>query len=78
MTNKEASYNISHFKQSSKTSLALIIWFIICFAAIQSPGWIIADRVEPLVLGLPFLFFWAILWWILLLLTMIYVALRGQ
>ncbi len=67
----------SHLIPRSPGTVILIIWFVICFAAIQWPGWLIANRVEPYVLGLPFMFFWAILWWLLLIATIIYVAAKG-
>ncbi|WP_116475365.1 hypothetical protein [Zobellella maritima] len=40
--------------------------FVLCTLAMIWPGALIANRYEPTVLGLPFLFFWYILWMFLL------------
>lgn len=40
--------------------------FVLCTLAMIWPGALIANRVEPMILGLPFLFFWYILWMFLL------------
>lgn len=36
--------------------------FAICVLAMIWPGALIANRIEPYVMGLPFLFFWYVLW----------------
>ncbi|ALM52802.1 hypothetical protein [Halomonas huangheensis] len=36
--------------------------FVICVLAMIWPGALIANRIEPYVMGLPFLFFWYVLW----------------
>lgn len=38
------------------------IYFLICTLAMIWPGAVIANRIEPFVLGLPFFFFWYVLW----------------
>ncbi|WP_261395965.1 DUF3311 domain-containing protein [Halomonas sp. DP8Y7-1] len=40
--------------------------FAVCSLAMIWPGALIANRIEPMVLGLPFLFFWYILWMLIL------------
>lgn len=40
--------------------------FAVCTLAMIWPGALIANRIEPTVLGLPFLFFWYILWMLIL------------
>ncbi|GEK47626.1 hypothetical protein HPA02_19090 [Bisbaumannia pacifica] len=40
--------------------------FTLCTLAMIWPGALIANRIEPMLLGLPFLFFWYILWMLVL------------
>nr|WP_298057319.1 hypothetical protein [uncultured Halomonas sp.] len=40
--------------------------FAVCTLAMIWPGALIANRIEPTVLGLPFLFFWYTLWMLIL------------
>ncbi|SFI16521.1 DUF3311 domain-containing protein [Modicisalibacter xianhensis] len=40
--------------------------FTLCTLAMIWPGALIANRIEPTVLGLPFLFFWYVLWMLIL------------
>ncbi|MFA7437331.1 hypothetical protein [Castellaniella sp.] len=35
---------------------------LICWVAMIWPGALLANRVEPLIWGLPFIFFWYIAW----------------
>lgn len=42
------------------------LYFLICTLAMVWPGALIANRIEPLVMGLPFFFFWYVLWVFLL------------
>lgn len=42
------------------------IFFLLCTLAMIWPGALIANRIEPMVLGLPFFFFWYVLWIFLL------------
>lgn len=35
---------------------------IICWIAMVWPGALLANRIEPFVLGLPFMFFWYVAW----------------
>lgn len=46
-----------------KTLFAL--YFLLCFAANVWPIATYANRIEPMVLGLPFFFFWGIMWVVL-------------
>lgn len=47
----------------SKTYHILVgLHFTLCTLAMIWPGALIANRIEPTVLGLPFLMFWYILW----------------
>ena len=45
-----------------KITLVMGAYFLICTLAMIWPGAVIANRVEPMVFGLPFLFFWYVLW----------------
>lgn len=38
------------------------IYFLVCTLAMIWPGAVVANRVEPIILGLPFLFFWYVAW----------------
>ena len=40
--------------------LGWLIWFGLLFGAMSWPGILLGNRVEPFVLGFPFLFFWFI------------------
>ena len=64
----------SHLIPRDSKSWVWIAWFVIAWAAVQWPGWQIANRVEPLVLGIPFMFFWALVWWVLLVVSIILLA----
>ncbi|UTW13465.1 DUF3311 domain-containing protein [Marinobacterium rhizophilum] len=47
----------------SKTYHILVgLHFAVCILAMIWPGALIANRIEPTVLGMPFLMFWYILW----------------
>lgn len=37
-------------------------YFLICTLAMIWPGAVIANRIEPMILGLPFMFFWYVAW----------------
>ncbi|MGM0832108.1 DUF3311 domain-containing protein [Halomonas qinghailakensis] len=55
----------------NKTYHLLIgLHFTLCTLAMIWPGALIANRIEPTVLGLPFLFFWYILWMLVLFIGM--------
>ena len=45
-----------------KIVIGMSIYFLICTLAMIWPGAVIANRIEPFVLGLPFFFFWYVLW----------------
>lgn len=38
------------------------IYFLVCTVAMIWPGAVVANRVEPMILGLPFFFFWYVVW----------------
>jgi hypothetical protein len=40
----------------------MLIYFGVCTLAMVWPGALIANRIEPMVLGLPFFIFWYVLW----------------
>lgn len=44
--------------------------FTVCTLAMIWPGALIANRIEPLILGLPFLFFWYAFWMLILFIGM--------
>lgn len=51
----------------SKTfNILLSLHFAVCTLAMIWPGALIANRIQPLVFGLPFLFFWYVLWTLVL------------
>ena len=45
-----------------KIIVGMSIYFMVCVLAMIWPGAVIANRIEPFVLGLPFFFFWYVLW----------------
>ena len=45
-----------------KIVIGMSIYFLICTLAMIWPGAVIANRIEPMILGLPFLFFWYVAW----------------
>ena len=45
-----------------KIVIGMSIYFFICTLAMIWPGAVIANRIEPMILGLPFLFFWYVAW----------------
>lgn len=45
-----------------KIAVGMSIYFLICTLAMIWPGALVANRVEPMILGLPFLFFWYVAW----------------
>lgn len=48
--------------RKKKIIVGMSIYFLICVLAMIWPGAVIANRIEPFVLGLPFFFFWYVLW----------------
>ncbi len=40
----------------------MLIYFSICALAMVWPGALVANRIEPFVLGLPFFVFWYVAW----------------
>lgn len=74
MSEKTAPHDISHLRVRSKSTIFMIVVYVLFMLAFQYPGWLIANRPDPFVLGLPFMFFWAIVWWLIIVVTMIYYA----
>lgn len=50
-------------KRLPPLKLALYAAMILGFAMLESPMLLFANRVEPFNMGMPFLFFWNLLWW---------------
>lgn len=48
--------------RGKKIAIGMGIYFGICTIAMIWPGAVIANRIEPVILGLPFLFFWYVAW----------------
>ncbi|CAN5552402.1 hypothetical protein BH24ACT22_BH24ACT22_21050 [soil metagenome] len=42
--------------------VGMSIYFLVCTLAMIWPGAVVANRIEPMILGLPFLFFWYVAW----------------
>lgn len=40
----------------------MLVYFAVCTLAMVWPGALIANRIEPMVLGLPFFIFWYVAW----------------
>ncbi|MDT8894402.1 DUF3311 domain-containing protein [Halomonas sp. I1] len=43
-------------------STGMLIYFAVCALAMIWPGALVANRIEPLVMGLPFFVFWYVAW----------------
>jgi hypothetical protein len=48
-----------------RTRLAVLAFFLLYLAAVTWPGATLFARAEPFILGLPFSFFWPIVWIVL-------------
>lgn len=48
--------------RGNKIALGMGLYFLVCTIAMIWPGAVIANRIEPMIFGLPFLFFWYVLW----------------
>jgi hypothetical protein len=48
----------------SERTIAVVMgaYFFVCTLAMIWPGAVIANRVEPMIFGLPFFFFWYVMW----------------
>lgn len=46
----------------SLPSRGLLIYFAICALAMVWPGALVANRIEPMIIGLPFFLFWYVAW----------------
>lgn len=40
----------------------MMFYFLICLLAMIWPGATLANRIDPMILGLPFFIFWYLLW----------------
>ncbi len=49
-------------ERRKKIIVGMSIYFLVCTLAMIWPGAVIANRIEPMILGLPFLFFWYVAW----------------
>lgn len=41
---------------------AMMVYFLVCVLALIWPGATIANRIDPIILGLPFFIFWYLAW----------------
>ncbi|HEX2174945.1 MAG TPA: hypothetical protein VHG70_03450 [Nocardioidaceae bacterium] len=48
--------------RDKKIAVGMSIYFLVCTVAMIWPGAVVANRIEPIILGLPFLFFWYVAW----------------
>jgi hypothetical protein len=48
--------------RSKAATVVMSVYFLICTLAMIWPGAVIANRIEPMILGLPFMFFWYVAW----------------
>lgn len=51
--------------------VVLTIVQLICWIAMIWPGALLANHIEPFVIGLPFMFFWYVLWVAIMLLGLV-------
>lgn len=59
--------NIVEKKQQNIRRKLIIVLLIIGFGAIEFPGiFLVMDKVEPFIMGLPFLYGYIFCWWIYL------------
>lgn len=49
-------------ERRKKVIVGMSIYFLVCTLAMIWPGAVVANRIEPIILGLPFLFFWYVAW----------------
>ena len=48
--------------QKGMPAKGLLIYFVLCTLAMVWPGALIANRIDPMVLGMPFFMFWYVAW----------------
>lgn len=48
--------------RASKLATGALAYYLVCVLAVTWPGALVANRVEPMILGLPFFFFWYVAW----------------
>lgn len=49
-------------KDKNKINIALALCYLVCVLAMIWPGAMIANRIEPMIFGFPFMFAWYIAW----------------
>jgi hypothetical protein len=59
---EEAGESDRRDARRKRISLWMGGYFVLCFLALMWPIAGLANRVEPYVLGMPFFFFWYVLW----------------
>lgn len=64
----------------NKINTTAAIGYLVCIFSMIWPGALIANRVEPFIFGLPFMFFWYTLWPCVMFigLTLMYWLERGE
>ena len=53
-------------KYVPRLKLAIYGGMIVSFLMLESPIVMLANRVEPMLMGMPFLLFWNLCWWFVL------------
>jgi hypothetical protein len=48
--------------RQNNIAMGMGIYFLVCTLAMIWPGAVVANRIEPMILGLPFFFFWYVVW----------------
>lgn len=48
--------------REKKIAIGMSTYFLVCTLAMIWPGALVANRIDPIILGLPFLFFWYVAW----------------
>jgi len=43
-------------------SKGMLLYFAVCAMAMVWPGALIANRIDPIIIGLPFFIFWYVAW----------------
>lgn len=43
-------------------SKSMLLYFAVCTLAMVWPGALIANRIDPMIMGLPFFIFWYVAW----------------
>lgn len=48
--------------RTKRLAIGALAYYLVCVLAVTWPGALVANRVEPMILGLPFFFFWYVAW----------------